>query len=145
MVLPNGILYLKVLTKTFNSEKYADLLENNVIPILNLNCPYYYLVQDNSKIHTSKRMQTFFKESDINVLQWPAVSPDLNIMENIWKMLSDEVYKLGQPQNTKELTIRVFEAMGTLMTTKRNVILNLYQNYLKRLTYVLKHRGNQIN
>jgi len=90
-------------------------------------------------------MQTFFKESDINVLQWPAVSPDLNIMENIWKMLSDEVYKLGQPQNTKELTIRVFEAMGTLMTTKRNVILNLYQNYLKRLTYVLKHRGNQIN
>ena len=32
------------------------------------------------------------KDSVIKIIEWPAKSPDLNIVEDIWKMLSNVVY-----------------------------------------------------
>ena len=32
------------------------------------------------------------KDSAIKIIEWPAKSPDLNIVEDIWKMLSNDVY-----------------------------------------------------
>lgn len=34
--------------------------------------------------------------NDVKVIGWPARSPDLNIVEDIWKMLSEMVY--DEPQ-----------------------------------------------
>ena len=49
--------------------------------------------QDNIAIHPSKLTKDWFKTKDIEALDWPTKSPNLNPMENLGGILSRSVYK----------------------------------------------------
>jgi hypothetical protein len=40
--------------------------------------------QDNASIYASKSANKRFQEQNITLLPWPALSPDLNPIENLW-------------------------------------------------------------
>lgn len=51
-------------------------------------------MQDNASIHTAIKVREWFKEKRVNVIRWPACSPDLNPIEHIWFHLKAKVLEL---------------------------------------------------
>ena len=59
-----------------------------------------YFQQDNAPIHTARSTITWLEERNIEILPWPALSPDLNPIKNLWGILTRRVYKNGKQFNT---------------------------------------------
>ena len=63
--------------------------------------------QDLAPAHSAKATSTWFKDHGIPVLNWPANSPDLNPIENLWGIVKRKM-RYARPNNAEELkaTIR---------------------------------------
>ena len=56
MLLPNGLIAVKILEGKQNAAKYITTIKSFCVPIINLNVqPKVYLVQDNCSIHVDKQ------------------------------------------------------------------------------------------
>ena len=92
--------------------------------------------------YTHKKAMAFLQKQNFRVLDWPAKSPDINLMENVWKSISDLVYRDLQPHNITELEAKISAAVYVLNSEKRSVILSLYRSFRQRLTKLLVKNGN---
>ncbi|MBW0465448.1 hypothetical protein O181_005163 [Austropuccinia psidii MF-1] len=68
------------------------------------------IMEDNTPIHTENLSNQLFEEHCINKMIWPAHSPDLNPIENIWKKMKSSIFKLYQPQSVQELEFAIQSA-----------------------------------
>lgn len=87
----------------FTGEKYVELLDEVLLPtvrtLLFPNTTPFYLVQDNSPIHTSRVVKDWFREHPhITLLPHPPKSPDLNPIEEIWAAM----IKVGRPDTLRQ-------------------------------------------
>lgn len=53
-------------------------------------------------VHTAKLTQDAFRELDIHTMRWPANSPDLNPIKNVWAILKSRINKRRPRPLTKQ-------------------------------------------
>ena len=108
MIFSTATVYIKKLIGRQKYISYEDLIIQYAVPyITNELGKHYILQQDNCSIHISKKMLQAFEDSNISILELPSRSPDLNIVKNVWKMLTDFVYNGLSFNNLRDLEDRI--------------------------------------
>jgi len=105
----------------------------------------YIFQQDNCSIHVSSEMKKYFTENKISLLNWPACSPDQNMVGNVWKMASDHLYSAKQRRSVQELRRKVFEAFDYINHEKTAEILNFFKTFTCRVAKVIELNRNLTN
>lgn len=78
---------------TMDTNCYLRTLEHYKNDVLRLN-PDLYFQQDNATCHTSKLSTDYIKNNFKNHLKlWPANSPDLSPIEDLWAILKEKLYE----------------------------------------------------
>ena len=108
---------------TLSGQGYVDLLTSHLLPFIR---KYHrnnaIFQQDNASIHTCRLANQFFSESDLQVMEWPACSPDLNPIENLWGILKRKVAKQN-PESFEDLKQIVISEWNDIpLSTLQNLI-----------------------
>jgi len=138
----NGVGDASWLSEMVDSEAYVDILRDYVLASRDwneLDPATFIFQQDNVPIHTSRLANEYLAEANIAVLKWPADSPDLNIIEDIWAYIKQRLdgYRKN-PTSLEELWERVQDIWTTIPI---EVIHNLYASLPRRMQMVYKNRG----
>ena len=118
-----------------DSKGYCDTLETGLLEFAATTLgETFTFQQDNAVIHTSRYTRKWLADRNLDVMQWPAKSSDLNIIANFWGILSRAVYKNDRP----------FEHLEDLMEVVEEEWANIRVDYLKKLYKSIPKRLMQV-
>lgn len=139
-----GTTHLCKIVGRMNTRRYLDLLEDDLVPYLENEMEDDFIYQqDNAAIHVSREAIDWFEEKDVPLLPWPARSPDLNPIENLWGILARRVYEGGRQFATmRELEAEVREAWREIQPNTLESLVNSMPN---RLIEVVRRNGKQLS
>lgn len=93
---------------TLNAEFYLEILREELFCstdwCLGDDTRHWYFMQDGAPAHTARVVKAYFGTvPNVTLLDWPASSPDLNPIENMWAYLKKRVYDLGPFRTADEV------------------------------------------
>ncbi|GFU74124.1 transposable element Tcb1 transposase [Trichonephila clavipes] len=87
---------------TLNSQRYiSEVLGTVVLPFLQ-GLATAIFQQDNAQPHVARIAQRFFISHQIELLPWPARSPDLSPIENMWSIVAQRLTQITPPAATPD-------------------------------------------
>ena len=122
-------LYMQILGDEFlRTLEYYGLDQSDIV-----------FQQDNDPKHTSRAATRWFQNNNVEVLEWPAQSPDLNPIEYLWQHLKKQLAKYEtELTSMHELWERVEVEWEKIPT---QVCIDLIESMPRRIAAVLKAKG----
>ncbi len=110
-----GVGPLCFLKSTVNAAIYQEILEHIRLPSADkLYGDADFIFQQNlAPAHTAKGTKSWFNDHGVTVLDWPANSPDLNPIENLWGIVKRKM-RDTRPNNADELKATVKETWASI-------------------------------
>lgn len=127
-----------------NSQEYIGVLADSLVPFKRRfrRIPFIFQ-QDNARIHVSNATMEWLQTQRVSVMEWPACSPDLNPIENLWGILVRRVYSENRQYETVEqLKIGITQAWTEISD---EIINNLVGSMRNRIFELVNKNGKQIN
>ncbi len=93
--------------------------------------------QDLAPAHTAKGTKSWFNDHGVTVLDWPANSPDLNPIENLWGIVKRKM-RDTRPNNADELKATVKETWASIPPQQCH---KLTTSMPRRIEAVIKAKG----
>ncbi|KAK7110617.1 hypothetical protein V1264_014458 [Littorina saxatilis] len=114
--------------------RYRDeILGPIVIPFLQQLGPQATLQDDNATPHRARVVGAFLQQQGVHRMEWPACSPDLNPIENVWDHLDRQLRDNHPPPNT----------LQNLLAYLQHEWQNLDQQLLRRHVQSMRRRCNE--
>ncbi|KJZ70846.1 hypothetical protein HIM_09760 [Hirsutella minnesotensis 3608] len=130
-----------------SGRRIRECLEDNLPTIAE---PGYTFAQDNASTHKAAIVQAWLgcwvEENEVSLVDWPAFSPDLNPIENAWKLLKEQVCKnhpeLSDLPKNNDSKQRLCEAAVEACEELEDDTLNhLIESMPRRLKAVVEAKG----
>jgi hypothetical protein len=129
-----GLGLIEVERGIMNSRRYLDMLKRNFRrekPII--------LQHDRSSVHMARIVQDWLNTQQIQMLEWPAQSPDLNPIENAWAVLKRSM-NYSTIVSTDDLEAAILETWNKLKTS--SLAKTLVESMPERLTHCIENGGD---
>ena len=99
-------------------------------------------MHDKARPHVERICRQFLNRNNVNVLPWPAVSPDMNPIEHIWDYLGRKVRARGNVHNLRDLENALIQEWNNIP----NVVIRRYARSMRgRLAACINSRGGTLD
>lgn len=129
----------------FNGEAYEAVIEEHLVPYI-LDGPFpdgvFVYQHDGSSVHRAARVQSTLRTLCIRQLPWPAMSPDLNPIENVWAILKMRIQKLRIRIQTADQLWQIVSSEWHQLRREPSLTNNLYASVPRRIEAVIAADGD---
>jgi hypothetical protein len=122
---------------------YLEVLAEYLLMIFEHNSIF---IQDNAPIYKANKVTEWFQEMGIDMMAWLLYSPDLNLIENLWKMLKAEIDRVylelkGMGNSNAVMDFMIRYAQEAWETLGPELLNKLAEGMQKRVDAVKAARG----
>ena len=138
----SGVGTLVPVEGTINSAKYISILDDNLWPVITKNFTNndWIFQDDNAPVHASRETKRWKLENELKCMTWPSQSPDINIIENIWRTLKIQLEKEIHNIRSRDDLIQTVTRLWTSLSL--HYVQSLYQSIPTRLRHVIISKGH---